>query len=72
MGRTREHGYFVFNYENVTHLDSLKLVFLENSVPDGHYIIAYSYIPNNYGSWMLYTNPLYPIGKWNYLMLSKI
>ena len=58
MGRTREHGYFVFNYENATHLDSLAS-FLENSVPDGHYIIAYSYIPNNYGSWMLYTNPLY-------------
>ena len=60
MGRSREHGYFVFNSYNPAHLDALAL-FLDNEVPVGHYIIAYSYIPNNYGSWMLYDNPLYAV-----------
>lgn len=58
MGRSREHGYFVFNSYNPTHLDALAL-FLDNEIPVGHYILAYSYIPNNYGSWLIYDNPLY-------------
>ncbi|MBM78592.1 MAG: hypothetical protein CL846_08925 [Crocinitomicaceae bacterium] len=60
MGRSREHGYFVFNSYNTNHLDTLAY-FLENTVPVGHYILAYSYIPNNYGSWMIYDNPLYAV-----------
>lgn len=47
MGRNRQHGYFVFNYKSPSQMDSLA-VFLESKIPDGHYIIAYSYIPNNY------------------------
>ncbi|MCT4582462.1 MAG: C25 family cysteine peptidase [Flavobacteriales bacterium] len=49
MGRNRTHGMFIFNYNNPDEMDSLA-TFLTNKVPDGHYIIAYSYIPNNYTS----------------------
>lgn len=58
MGRSREHGYFVFNYYNPIQLDSLASM-LNNKIPEGHYILAYSYIPNNYGGWQLYTDSLY-------------
>lgn len=51
MGRNRTQGFFVFNYGNPSEMDSLAS-FLENKIPDGHYIVAYSFIPNNY------TNPL--------------
>jgi hypothetical protein len=57
-GRNREHGHFIFNYNNTTHLDSLAAM-LDNKIPEGHYIIAYSYIPNNYGSSLLYSDSLY-------------
>lgn len=49
MGRNRGHGMFIFNYRNPDEMDSLA-TFLSTKVPDGHYIIAYSYIPNNYSS----------------------
>ena len=58
MGRDRVHDYFVFNYNNPTQLDSLASM-LENKIPDEYYILAYSYIPNNYGGWQLYTDSLY-------------
>lgn len=49
MGRNRTQGIFIFNYNNPDEMDSLA-TFLTNNIPDGHYIIAYSYIPNNYSS----------------------
>ena len=57
-GRNREQGHFMFNYYNTTHLDSLSSM-LDNKIPDGYYIVAYSYIPNNYGSSLLYSDSLY-------------
>ena len=57
-GRNREQGHFIFNYYNPTHLDSLASM-LENKIPDGHYIMAYSWIPNRWGSNILYTDSLY-------------
>lgn len=50
IGRSRPHGFFIFNYHSAQNLDSL-VTFLDNKIPTGHYILAYSYIPNNYGSW---------------------
>ena len=32
---------------------------LNTKIPDGHYIVVYSYIPNNYGGTLLYNSPLY-------------
>jgi flagellar hook assembly protein FlgD len=32
---------------------------LSTKIPDGYYIIVYSYIPNNYGGTLLYNSPLY-------------
>lgn len=49
LARNRTHGMFIFNYNNPAQMDSLAS-FLDTKVPDGHYIIAYSYIPNNYSS----------------------
>ena len=58
IGRSRVHEYFVFNYYNSTQLDSLASM-LNNKIPNEFYILAYSYIPNNYGGWQLYTDSLY-------------
>ena len=58
IGRSRVHNYFVFNSNNPTQLDSLASM-LDNKIPDEFYILAYSYIPNNYGGWQLYTDSLY-------------
>lgn len=58
IGRSREHGFFMFRNDVSSQLDSLA-TFLNNKIPDGHYIIAYSYIPNNYGGTLLYNSPLY-------------
>ena len=58
IGRAREQGHFMFRYDVPEQLDSLAS-FLSNKIPDGHYIIAYSYIPNNYGGTLLYNSPLY-------------
>ncbi len=49
IGRNRAQGMFIFNYNNPDQMDSLA-TFLSDKIPDGHYIIAYSYIPNNYTS----------------------
>ncbi|MDA9809440.1 C25 family cysteine peptidase [Flavobacteriales bacterium] len=58
LGRPREQGYFMFRYDVPTQLDSLAS-FLDSKIPNGHYIIAYSYIPNSYGNSLLYNSPLY-------------
>ena len=58
IGRPREQGYFMFRYDTPEQLDSLAS-FLSYKIPDGHYIIAYSYIPNNFGGTLLYNSPLY-------------
>lgn len=57
-GRNREQGQFMFNYYNASHLDSLASM-LNNKIPDGHYIMAYSWIPNRWGNNILYTDSLY-------------
>ena len=71
IGRPREHGYFMFRYDTPEQLDSLAS-FLSYKIPDGHYIIAYSYIPNNFGGTLLYNSPLYATGRIAYLLLFKI
>ena len=57
IGRAREHGYFMFKNSS-SQLDSLASM-LSSKIPDGHYIIVYSYIPNNFGGTLLYNSPLY-------------
>jgi hypothetical protein len=49
MGRPRCHKFFVWHNNNPAQLDSLAS-FLNNVIPDSNYIIAYTYIPNNYTS----------------------
>jgi flagellar hook assembly protein FlgD len=49
MGRNRPHGFFVFKFNSPSEMDSLASM-LENKIPDGHYVIAYTYINNNYSS----------------------
>lgn len=49
MGRNREHGFFVFRYNSSSEMDSLASL-LENKIPDGYYIAAYTFIPDNYTS----------------------
>lgn len=58
IGRAREHGYFMFKNSSPSQLDSLASM-LNTKIPDGHYIVVYSYIPNNYGGTLLYNSPLY-------------
>tara|TARA_B110000285_G_scaffold186428_1_gene211783 strand:+ start:8415 stop:13628 length:5214 start_codon:yes stop_codon:yes gene_type:complete len=58
IGRPREHGYFMFKNNSPSQLDSLASM-LSTKIPDGYYIIVYSYIPNNYGGTLLYNSPLY-------------
>ena len=58
IGRAREHGYFMFKNNSPSQLDSLASM-LSSKIPDGYYIIVYSYIPNNYGGTLLYNSPLY-------------
>lgn len=47
MGRNREHGFFAFRYQDAEEMDSLA-VLLENKIPDGYYIAAYTFIPDNW------------------------
>jgi hypothetical protein len=47
MGRDREHGFFAFRYEDSEEMDSLA-TFLENKIPDGFYVAAYTFIPDAY------------------------
>jgi hypothetical protein len=49
MGRNRCHKFFIWHNNTPAQLDSLAS-FLDNVVPDSNYIIAYTYIPNNYTS----------------------
>ena len=58
MTRNNPHGYFIFNYHDSLQMDALSYM-LDSVIPQGHYILAYSYIPNLYGSWPLYNDPLY-------------
>ena len=58
IGRNREHGYFIFRNDNSIQLDSLANL-LTNKIPNGYYILVYSYIPNSYNGSLLYNNPLY-------------
>lgn len=46
-GRSEKH--FIFRTSDSLQLDAL-VNMLDNEIPDGHYILAYSYIPNNYPS----------------------
>lgn len=47
MGRNREHGFFAFRYKTPAEMDSLA-TFLTDKIPDGFYVVAYTFIPNNY------------------------
>jgi len=47
MGRNRCHKFFIWHNTTPGELDSLA-AFLNNVVPDSNYIIAYTYIPDNY------------------------
>jgi hypothetical protein len=58
IGRPREHGYFMFKNNSPSQLDSLASM-LSTKIPDGYYVIVYSYIPNSYGNTLLYNSPLY-------------
>ena len=49
MGRNRCTNFFIWHNNNPAQLDSLAN-FLDNVVPDSNYIVAYTYIPNNYTS----------------------
>ena len=49
MGRDRPHGFFVFRFNNPSEMDSLASM-LENKIPEGHNIVAYTYIDNDYSS----------------------
>lgn len=49
MGRDRIHGFFVFRYKDADEMDSLT-VFLNQTIPDGYYIAAYTFIPDAYTS----------------------
>ena len=49
LGRNRCHKYFIFHYRYTDELDSLAN-FLTNYIPDSNYIIAYSYIPDNFSA----------------------
>jgi hypothetical protein len=57
MGRNRPHQFFIFHNNSATQLDSLASM-LQNKIPDGHYLVAYTYIPNNY------TSPASLYGAW--------
>jgi hypothetical protein len=48
----------MFKNNSPSQLDSLASM-LSTKIPDGYYIIVYSYIPNNYGGTLLYNSPLY-------------
>lgn len=49
MGRNRDLYYFIWHFNDADQMDSLAS-FLTNTVPDSNYIVAYTYIPNNYSS----------------------
>ena len=49
LGRNRCHKFFIFHYRYTHELDSLAN-FLTNYIPDSNYVIAYSYIPENFSS----------------------
>lgn len=49
MGRNRDLYYFIWHFNNPDQMDSLAS-FLTNTIPDSNYIVAYTYIPNNYTS----------------------
>ena len=57
-GRNREDGIFIFDSSDPVHLDSLTSL-LSNKIPNGYYIMTYSYIPNSYNGSLLYNSPLY-------------
>ncbi len=59
MGRDRVHGFFVFKFNNPTEMDSLASM-LENKIPHGHYVVAYTYINNNYSSGISLYNSMPP------------
>ncbi|MBG15061.1 MAG: hypothetical protein CL853_01770 [Crocinitomicaceae bacterium] len=48
MGRNRCQKYFIFHFNNAQQLDNLA-TFL-NNIPDSSYVVAYSYIPDNFNS----------------------
>jgi hypothetical protein len=51
MGRDRCHKFFVFRYNQADEMDSL-VSMLNNKIPDGSYVVAYTYIPD------IYTSPM--------------
>lgn len=63
-------NYFVF-YTNNDGLDSLAL-FLNNIVPDGHYILAYTFIHGNFSFWLNSTkNAFMSLGATQFLSLPN-
>ena len=59
MGRNRTQGIFIFNFNSPEQMDSLASL-LTNKIPDGHYIVAYTYIPNTYTSPMSLNSAMPP------------
>ncbi len=49
LGRDRIHKFFIFRFNNVAEMDSLTSM-LNTKIPNGHYLIAYTYIPDSYTS----------------------
>ena len=48
IGRNRRHGFFIFSMTDSTQMNSLAN-FLDNYIPDSSYIIAYSFIYDQFG-----------------------
>ena len=49
-GKNRVQNFFIFNANNPAHLAGLKDM-LTNKVPDGHYILAYTWVRNDFSKW---------------------
>ncbi len=49
-GKPRVQNYFIFGSNNATHLAGLKDM-LTNQVPDGNYILAWTWIRNDFSNW---------------------
>jgi hypothetical protein len=49
-GKNRVQYFFIFNANNASHLAGLKDM-LTNKVPDGHYVIAWTWVKNDFSRW---------------------
>lgn len=49
-GKNRVQNFFIFQSNNATQLAGLKNM-LENRIPDGNYILAWTWVRNNFSNW---------------------